>query len=128
MSPSRFAAAVLLVLTLAACSDASPDVTPEPVPTAQSASPAVPTPSVAGSATVAATALCDFLRKKLPDWKSVGGENAAQAQLAIDLFTFYQEQGAVPVGREIDEQARTQCPAIRFDVLQTAGIDNFLIL
>jgi hypothetical protein len=131
-TPTRLAAAVLLALTLPACDSATPDVTPDPAPPSPpllpSSVPAVPTPGVTGSATVAATALCDFLRRKLPDWQSVGGENAARAQLAIDLFSFYQEQGAVPDGRQIDEQARTQCPAVRFEVLRVAGIDDFLIL
>ena len=129
MSPSfpRLAAAVLVTLPLAACTDAAPDATPEPTVAqpAPASTSAVPAPS---GSTVAAAELCDFLRKKLADWKSADGENAAQAQVAVDLFTFYQEQGAVPVGREIDEQARTQCPAVRFDVLQTAGIKDFMIL
>jgi hypothetical protein len=122
MSPFRFATAALLLLPLAACDDATPEVV-----TSEPAAPASAPATVAPSA-IAAPQLCDFLKKKLPDWQSVGGENAAQAQLALDLFAFYQEQGAVPVGQDIDDQARTQCPAIRFEVLRAAGIKDLLIL
>ena len=134
-TPSRLAAAGLLCVALAACDDAGPDVAPEPtaaspVPatTTPATNPATPPSAVPGSKAVAAADLCGFLQKKLPAWKTVGGENAAQAQLAIDLFTFYQDQGALPVGRDIDEQTRTRCPAVRSEVLRAAGIDSFLIL
>ncbi|GAA3335726.1 hypothetical protein GCM10020358_05140 [Amorphoplanes nipponensis] len=129
---SRLVVAGLLAVAVAACDEAGPDVTPVPVP--QSTAPG-PTPTsarppslVPGSRPVAAADLCGFLRGKLPEWRAVGGEGAAQAQLAIDLFTFYQKQGAVPAGRDIDEQTRAQCPEVRRQVLAAAGIDSFLIL
>jgi hypothetical protein len=122
MSPFRLATAALLLFALAACDDASPDVATS-TPAAPSASPVT-----AAASAVAAPQLCDFLKKKLPEWQSISGEGAAQAQLAIDLFAFYQEQGALPVGKEIDDQARSQCPAIRFEVLRAAGIKDLLIV
>lgn len=111
-------------LALSACSGAD---TPAPANSGGQAT-STPTAPQGGAAGVSAAALCDYLRGRLPILRDIGSEVGAMANLAGNLSAFYSNQGAVPDGREMDEQTQQTCPDVRTEVLTLAGIDSFAAL
>ncbi|TQJ26136.1 hypothetical protein FBZ33_6520 [Micromonospora sp. A202] len=121
------APAVCLVLAATACTDA-----PEP----GAAAPGSPTTtaaasSAAGSAPdgastqVSAKEVCVYLDGQLPTLKGIGSETGVMANLTVNLYSWYEKQGPVPTGRQIDDQTRQECPATRTEVLKLAGMESF---
>lgn len=91
----------------------------EPSPSADEASaPSAPT----------ATALCEYLTGQLPDLRAIGSEVGAMANLTLGLFSWYDEQGALPVGTELDALTQEQCPEVGAEVLRLAGVESFTAL
>jgi hypothetical protein len=80
------------------------------------------------SATVSAKALCDYLRGQIPTLEGIGSKIGAMANLTVNLSTWYDKQGAIPNGGELDEQTQSQCPDVRTEVLELAGIQSFAAL
>jgi hypothetical protein len=74
---------------------------------------------------VSATEVCGYLRGQLPTLKAIGSEVGAMANLTVNLYSWYEKQGAVPTGREIDNQTRQECPDTRTEVLQISGMESF---
>ncbi|MEU7587155.1 hypothetical protein AB0A95_12725 [Micromonospora sp. NPDC049230] len=120
---------VCLVLATTACTS-----TPAPEPGA--AAPERPTatdgpPSAAGSTPdgdstpVSAKAVCAYLDGQLPTLKGIGSETGVMANLTVNLYSWYEKQGPVPTGRQIDDQTRQECPTTRTEVLKLAGMESF---
>ncbi len=123
---NRIAASALTAccaLALAACGGPESAVPAVPrVPGAQA-------PQAPGADPAGSTAdVCGYLREQTAYLKGIGSETGAMAQLAIGLFTFYEKQGAVPDGTQIDEQTARECPDVAAEVLKAAGITSFSAL
>ncbi|RAO61808.1 hypothetical protein LUPAC06_00739 [Micromonospora saelicesensis] len=117
------APAICLVLALTACTEAD---APEPASapnTTGSTSAAVSAP--AGGSPVSAKEVCAYLDGQVPTLKGIGSETGAMANLTVNLYSWYERQGPVPNGREIDDQTRKECPATRTEVLKLAGMESF---
>ncbi|WP_327042393.1 hypothetical protein OG400_07800 [Micromonospora ureilytica] len=117
------APALCLVLALTACTEADP---PEPA----AAPDTTGSTSAAGSAPAddtqaSAKEVCAYLEGQVPTLKGIGSETGAMANLTVNLYSWYEKQGPVPNGREIDDQTRTECPATRTEVLKLAGMESF---
>ena len=128
------------IACLPACS--GPESEPEPAadspsaPAAETDAPAETSPSATsapaapaeGSPEVSAAALCEYLTGELPDLRAIGSEVGAMANLTVNLFTWYDEQGAVPKGTEIDALTQEECPEVGTEVLSLAGVESFAML
>ncbi|MET7875751.1 hypothetical protein ABZS52_02355 [Micromonospora profundi] len=126
MRTIRMLAPVLcLALALTACTDAdAPETSGTAAPDTATA------PSAAGSApaagtTVPAKEVCAYLEGQLPTLKGIGSETGVMANLTVNLYSWYEKQGPVPSGRQIDDQTRQECPATRTEVLKLAGMESF---
>ncbi|MGC5305808.1 hypothetical protein [Micromonospora zamorensis] len=123
------APAVCLVLAATACTGtdapepgaAAPD---SPAATAAASSAAGSAPD-GGSAQVSAKEVCAYLDSQLPTLKGIGSETGVMANLTVNLYSWYEKQGPVPTGRQIDDQTRQGCPATRTEVLKLAGMESF---
>ncbi|MGC4810419.1 hypothetical protein ACLQ29_07845 [Micromonospora sp. DT228] len=120
---------VCLVVATTACT-ATPAPEPGTVasdsPTATAApSGAAGSPPAGGSTPVSAKAVCAYLAGQLPTLKGIGSETGAMANLTVNLYSWYELQGPVPTGRQIDDQTRQECPATRTEVLDIAGMESF---
>ncbi|MBG6068533.1 hypothetical protein [Micromonospora ureilytica] len=117
------APALCLVLALTACTEAD---APEPA----AAPDTTGSTSAAGSAPadgsqLSAKEVCAYLKGQVPTLKGIGSETGAMANLTVNLYSWYEKQGPVPNGREIDDQTRKECPATRTEVLKLAGMESF---
>jgi hypothetical protein len=122
------AALSLAALSLTACSDSgspSNTGTPGAGPPAATATGTAPAD---GPKTVSAKALCDYLSGELPKLKAMGSEVGAMANLTGNLYSWYNGQGAVPDGNQMDEQTLKECPDVRTEVLKAAGVKTFMEL
>ncbi|WP_320068359.1 hypothetical protein [Micromonospora sp. RTGN7] len=119
-----------LVLALTACADNDAS---EPPGAAAPGAPAAgdATSSAVGSApagdstSVTAKEVCAYLDGQLPTLRGIGSETGTMANLTVNLYSWYEKQGAVPTGRQIDDQTRQECPATRTEVLELAGMASF---
>jgi hypothetical protein len=110
-------------LLLAACSGTPAGTTPATNPIARSE----PTGTApAGSASGAD--VCQYLRGQIPTLEGIGSEVGAMANLTTNLYSWYEKQGAVPNGSQIDEQVGQECPDVAAQVYQLAGITSFASL
>ncbi|MEU8229670.1 hypothetical protein AB0C12_08690 [Actinoplanes sp. NPDC048967] len=121
------AVAGLAAVSITACDDQGAASTAGAAPTARAASDAGGKTAAAGK-TVSAAALCGYLKDNVGEWRAVGSEVGAMAQMTIGLFDFYDRNGAVPQGAEIDEKSKAECPDVRDEVLKAAGIESFTAL
>jgi hypothetical protein len=118
----------LAMLSLTACSDSG---SPSNTATTTAGSPAADATGTApagGSKTVSAKTLCEYLSGQLPKLKAIGSEVGAMANLTGNLYSWYDGQGAVPDGNQMDEQTLKECPDVRTEVLKTAGVKTFMEL
>ncbi|MFG2007872.1 hypothetical protein ACGFNF_02210 [Micromonospora sp. NPDC048868] len=118
-----------LVFALTACADAG---APEPSgatagtpAAADAASSAIGSAPAGGATPVSAKEVCAYLDGQLPTLRGIGSETGAMANLTVNLYSWYEKQGAVPTGRQIDDQTRQECPATRTEVLELAGMESF---
>jgi hypothetical protein len=121
------AVAGLAAVSITACDDSASDSGS----TAGAAAPAAKATAAAGAATgksVSAADLCGFLKKNVAEWKAVGSEVGAMAQMTIGIADFYDQQGAVPDGSDIEEKSKAGCPEVRAEALEAAGIESFTAL
>ncbi|MEW1587177.1 hypothetical protein AB0283_17280 [Micromonospora vinacea] len=117
------APALCLVLALTACTEADAPQPAAAPDTTGSTSAAGSAP--AGSSPVSAKEVCAYLDGQVPTLKGIGSETGAMANLTVNLYSWYEKQGPVPNGREIDDQTRKECPATRTEVLKLAGMESF---
>ncbi|MEO3930484.1 hypothetical protein ABGB07_42550 [Micromonosporaceae bacterium B7E4] len=128
-----FALVCLSTLALAACGDGGSDGA---AGTASSSSanstgaPAAPvtTGADSGSGGVSAAEICDYLRGELPDLRKAPGEIDAMGRLAFGLSGWYEQQGEVPDGAEMDKLTKEECADVRTEVLELAGVQSFMQL
>lgn len=118
------AVATCATLALTGCSGSG---SPTPGSPAASAAPAK-SPPAAAAPKVSAEKVCEYLRGKLPELKAIGSTVGAGSNLAVNLFDWYDKQGAVPEGALIDQQTKAQCPEVRTQVLKVAGFESFATL
>lgn len=119
-----------LVLALTACADAdAPEPSGAAAPgtpaAADAASSAAGSAPAGGSTPVSAKEVCAYLDGQLPTLRGIGSETGTMANLTVNLYSWYEKQGAVPTGRQIDDQTRQECPATRTEVLELAGMESF---
>ncbi|MFI6324366.1 hypothetical protein ACIBG8_43060 [Nonomuraea sp. NPDC050556] len=118
-SITRMSTTMLLsgALALAACSGAEP--TP---PSAAATRPS-------NDATVVrAKDLCDYLQGRLPVLRAIGSEVGRMGNLTVNLYSWYEKQGAVPTGAQIDTQTQKECPDTRAELLKISGMQSFATL
>jgi hypothetical protein len=83
----------------------------------------------AGSAApVSGADVCEYLRGQVPTLEGIGSEVGAMANLTVNLYSWYEKQGAVPDGARIDEQVAKECPDVAAKVYELAGIKGFASL
>jgi hypothetical protein len=121
------AVAGLAAASITACDDPAAGPTSGAAPAAQASADAGGK-TAAGGKTVSAEALCGYLKDNVATWKAVGSEVGAMAQMTIGLADFYDRNGAVPQGAEVDEKSKAECPDVRDEVLKAAGIQSFTSL
>ncbi|MGC4833297.1 hypothetical protein ACLQ3D_02215 [Micromonospora vinacea] len=112
-----------LVLALTACTEADAPKPAAAPDTTGSTSAAGPAP--ADGSPVSAKDVCAYLDGQVPTLKGIGSETGAMANLTVNLYSWYEKQGPVPNGRDIDDQTRKECPATRTEVLKLAGMESF---
>jgi hypothetical protein len=120
------AVAGLAVASITACDEPAADPTSGAAPAAQATADAGG--KTADGGTVSAEALCGYLKENVATWKAVGSEVGAMAQMTVGLADFYDRNGVVPQGAEVDEKAKAECPDVRAEVLKAAGIQSFTSL
>ncbi|WP_155391726.1 hypothetical protein [Catellatospora paridis] len=110
---------MVAALSLAACSETGePAVAP-----AGGASASAP---AAGGKSLSADALCAYLREQVPVLKGIGSEVGRKVNLAANLATFFDQQGAKPENAgQLDELVKTGCADVRTEILTLTGMDSF---
>ena len=122
------AAAALLLCSLAACGSTDAGSSAASAPTGAAAPAIAGADPAAPKKAVSAAGLCGFLEKNLAEWQSIGSEVGAMARLTTDLAGFYEDYGVTPVGSDMDEQTRAECPKTREKVLKAGGLASFQTL
>ncbi|ONI92839.1 hypothetical protein ALI22I_01580 [Saccharothrix sp. ALI-22-I] len=72
--------------------------------------------------------VCEYLRGQIPTLEGIGSEVGAMANLTVNLYSWYEKQGAVPDGAQIDKQVQQECPDVAAQVYKLAGIKSFATL
>ncbi|GLZ39230.1 hypothetical protein [Actinokineospora sp. NBRC 105648] len=90
--------------------------------------PATPAAKAGTPAESSGVDVCGYLRGQIPALKAVGSDVGAMAQLTIGLYDFYDKQGKVPNGLEIEANAQKNCPDVAEQVYKIAGIKSFAAL
>lgn len=125
-------------LCLTGCSDADPasESTSAPAATGSAAPTESAPPSAVESAPpaddatsgVTAAALCEYLTGQLPQLREIGSEVGVMANVTANLFSWYDEQGALPNGAELDALTQQECSEVGAEVLALAGVESFTAL
>ncbi|WP_421735384.1 hypothetical protein [Cellulomonas sp.] len=121
------------VLCLAGCSSADPaEESPSAPPAAESAESAPPTAEESATpeaeSSVSGADLCEYLAGQLPQLREIGSEVGAMANVTVNLYSWYEDQGEVPDGTEIDTLTAQECPEVGTEVLTLAGMESFATL
>lgn len=118
--------AVCIGALLTACADGDAPESSGPADAgASGAATTAAAPTSGGSTSVSAEDVCGYLRDQLPTLRAIGSEVGSMANLTVNLYSWYEKQGAVPTGSEIDEQTRQECPETRTEVLKMSGMESF---
>ncbi len=131
MNRMALSTAVLLtgLVALGACSAGT-----SPAPTASSAvtsatsttSSAPPVAATTTSAvTYAAADVCIYLTGQIPALTAIGSSVGVQANLAGNLFGFFQSHGIPADGAQLDDATKAQCPDVRSQILVLSGLTSF---
>lgn len=110
-----------LLLTSCAATDS-------PTPTATDPAAVATVSPPAEGAPVSAVALCAYLRGELPKLREAQSDLIAMSTLTVNLFGWYDGQGAVPNGADMDTLTLKECPDVRAEVIKLAGIEGFVAL
>lgn len=86
------------------------------------------TASVGSAAPVSGADVCEYLRLQIPTLEGIGSEVGAMANLTGNLYSWYEKQGAVPDGSQIDKQTQQECPDVAAQVYKLTGITSFASL
>lgn len=144
--------ALVALATLAGCSSGTATPAAASSSTVVTSSTASATPSTATSATTATTTAstasttsgtpggtpaagaypaaeaCAYLTGQLPALKAITTPVGREANLAANLFGFFQDNLIPPDGAAFDAAVMAQCPAVRTEVLTLVGLDTFASL
>ena len=134
VAPSM-AVLVTSLAVLGACSTGTP---PAPTPAASSAatfaatsatsatSSAPPGPATTTAASAYPTAdVCTYLAAQVPALTAIGSPVGVQANLAGNLFGFFQSHGVPADGAQLDDATKAQCPDVRSQILVLSGLTSF---
>ena len=131
VAPSM-AVLVTSLAALAACSTGTP---PAPTPAASSAATSAATSATAATSSAAATTtsagaytaadVCTYLTGQLPALTAIGSPVGVQANLAGNLFGFFQSHGVPADGAQLDDATKAQCPDVRSQILVLSGLTSF---
>ena len=132
----------VLVTSLAALGACSTGTPPAPTPAASSAassaatsaatsatsatSSAPPGPATTTAASAYPTAdVCTYLAAQVPALTAIGSPVGVQANLAGNLFGFFQSHGVPADGAQLDDATRAKCPDVRSQILVLSGLTSF---
>ena len=124
MAPS-IAALLTGLVALGACSAG-----PSPAPTASSAVTSATSASPVATTTTSAVTypaadVCTYLAGQIPALKAIGAQAGVQANLAGNLFGFFQSHGIPADGSQLDAATTGQCPDVRSQILVLSGLTSF---
>lgn len=125
---SGFILTAASVLLLAACSGSPSATTPSATAPAAVESDTAGTASTGSATPVSGADVCAYLRGQIPTLEGIGSEVGAMANLTVNLYSWYEQRGAVPNGSQIDEQVAKECPDVATQVYKLAGIKSFASL
>ena len=69
--------------------------------------------------------VCTYLTGQLPTLKAIGAPAGVQANLAGNLFGFFQSHGVPADGAHLDDATKAQCPDVRSQILVLSGLTSF---
>lgn len=129
-SHRRLAAFVTMIISTAALSgctsaDTDPPSTDAPTSGGDRATRANREPLAATGGSYSATEVCAYLKGEIPALKEVGSPVGRHANLAGKLATFFESHGKPENGAVLDAATKTECPAVRTEVLTLIEVDSF---
>ena len=87
---------------------------------------APPGPATTTSAGAYPTAdVCTYLAAQVPALTAIGSPVGVQANLAGNLFGFFQSHGVPADGAQLDDATKAQCPDVRSQILVLSGLTSF---
>jgi hypothetical protein len=124
---ARFTLITTCALLLTACAG-SQSGTSTTTPAPQGQSDAVSAAPTGSAAPTSGADVCEYLRGQIPTLEGIGSQVGAMANLTTNLYSWYEKQGTVPNGTQIDEQIAKECPDVATQVYELAGIKSFATL
>ena len=135
VAPSM-AVLITALAALGACSTGAPAApTPAATPaatdevtsatSATSAAPPAPATTTTSAGAYRAADVCTYLTGQLPTLKAIGAPAGVQANLAGNLFGFFQSHGVPADGAQLDDATKAQCPDVRSQILVLSGLTSF---
>ncbi|MFI5075344.1 MAG: hypothetical protein ACHP7G_10105, partial [Actinomycetales bacterium] len=92
---------------------------------ATSAAPPTPATTTTSAGAYRAADVCTYLTGQLPALKAIGAPAGVQANLAGNLFGFFQSHGVPADGAQLDDATKAQCPDVRSQILVLSGLTSF---
>ena len=69
--------------------------------------------------------VCTYLTGQIPALTAIGSPVGVQANLAGNLFGFFQSHGVPADGAQLDDATKAQCPDVRSQILVLSGLTSF---
>ena len=69
--------------------------------------------------------MCTYLAAQVPALTAIGSPVGVQANLAGNLFGFFQSHGVPADGAHLDDATEAQCPDVRSQILVLSGLTGF---
>ena len=69
--------------------------------------------------------VCTYLTGQIPALTAIGSPVGVQANLAGNLFGFFQSHGIPADGAQLDDATKAQCPDVRSQILVLSGLTSF---
>jgi hypothetical protein len=104
---------------------ATPATPGTPATSATSAAPPAPATTTTSAGAYRAADVCTYLTGQLPALKAIGAPAGVQANLAGNLFGFFQSHGVPADGAHLDDATEAQCPDVRSQILVLSGLTSF---
>ena len=71
------------------------------------------------------TDVCTYLAAQVAALTAIGSPVGVQANLAGNLFGFFQSHGVPADGAQLDDATKAQCPDVRSQILVLSGLTSF---